>query len=128
MNKLAAPLQPSSESVPNFAWSYLYGTLAYSANRVSLHVTDNEQVPAVSARLHGVVGLVKETRRSQSLEFALGPVRVKETFEKVAVKEMILTKLHRELGMNKSTLWYQRKRLRETGSVRLYDKTRQYFG
>jgi kynurenine formamidase len=46
---------------------------------------------------------------------------------KDAVKEMILTKSHRELEMNKSTLWYQRKRLRETGSVRLYDKTRQYY-
>jgi CRISP-associated protein Cas1 len=65
--------------------------------------------------------------RSQSLEFVLRPVVVKEAFEKDAVKEMILTKSHRELGMNKSTLWYQRKRLRETGSVRLYSKTRRYF-
>ncbi|MDG6912918.1 MAG: CRISPR-associated endonuclease Cas1 [Nitrososphaerota archaeon] len=66
--------------------------------------------------------------RSQSLEFALKPVAVKETFEKDAVKEMILTRSHRELGMNKSTLWYQRKRLRETGSVRLYNRTKQHFG
>ena len=66
--------------------------------------------------------------RSQSFEFVLRPVAVKEAFEKDAVKEMILTKSHRELGMNKSTLWYQRKRLRETGSVRLYNKTRHYFG
>jgi CRISP-associated protein Cas1 len=65
--------------------------------------------------------------RSQSLEFSLKPLVVKEAFEKDAVKEMILTKSHRELGMNKSTLWYQRKHLRETGSVRLYNKTRRYF-
>ena len=66
--------------------------------------------------------------RNQGLEFTLKPVSVKETFEKDAVKEMILTKSHRELGMNKSTLWYQRKRLGETGSVRLYSKTKQYYG
>jgi CRISP-associated protein Cas1 len=65
--------------------------------------------------------------RSQSLEFVLKPVVVKEAFEKDSVKDMILTKSHRELGMNKSTLWYQRKRLKETGSVRLYNKTRPYF-
>ncbi len=65
--------------------------------------------------------------RSQSLEFVLRPVVVKEAFVKDAVKEMILTKSHRELGMNKSTLWYQRKHMRETGSVRLYNKTKQYF-
>lgn len=65
--------------------------------------------------------------KSQSLEFVLKPVVVKEAFEKDAVKEMILTKSHRELGMNKSTLWYERKRLREAGSVRLYNKTKGYF-
>lgn len=67
------------------------------------------------------------TGRSESLEFALKPVRVAKTFETQAVKEQILTKSHRELGMLKSTLWYQRKRLRETGSVRLYNKTKRYF-
>ncbi|MDG7001549.1 MAG: CRISPR-associated endonuclease Cas1, partial [Nitrososphaerota archaeon] len=65
--------------------------------------------------------------RSQSLEFALKPIAVRKVFETQTVKEQILTKSHRELAMNKSTLWYQRKRLRETGSVRLYNKTRQYF-
>jgi CRISP-associated protein Cas1 len=65
--------------------------------------------------------------KSQSLEFVLKPVVVKESFEKDAVKEIILTKSHRELGMNKSTLWYQRRRLRETGSIRLYNKTKQHF-
>jgi CRISP-associated protein Cas1 len=65
--------------------------------------------------------------RSQSLEFALTPIRVKETFETESVKEKILTRSHRELKMNKSTLWYQRKHLRETGSVRLYNKTKQYY-
>jgi CRISPR-associated protein Cas1 len=65
--------------------------------------------------------------KSQSLEFALKPVAVKETFETQAVKERILTKSHRELGINKSSLWYMRQRLKETGSVRLYNKTKQHF-
>ncbi|MDG6988264.1 MAG: CRISPR-associated endonuclease Cas1 [Nitrososphaerota archaeon] len=65
--------------------------------------------------------------RNQNMEFVLRPVKVKEAFEKDTVKEMILTKSHRELGMAKSTLWYQKKRLEETGSVRLYEKTRQFF-
>ena len=65
--------------------------------------------------------------RSQTLEFVLRPITVKETFEKDAVKEMIIAKSHKELGMNKSTLWYQRRRLMQTGSVRLYNKTRGYF-
>jgi CRISP-associated protein Cas1 len=65
--------------------------------------------------------------KGQSLDFTLKPIVVKETFETQAVKREILTKSHRELGMNKSTLWYQRKRLNETGTVRLYNKTKQYF-
>lgn len=65
--------------------------------------------------------------KSQYLEFALKPVAVKETFETEAVKEKILTKSHRELKMNKSSLWYMRQRLKETGSVRLYDKTKRHF-
>jgi CRISPR-associated protein Cas1 len=65
--------------------------------------------------------------RSRNLEFALKPIVVREKFETQAVKNEILTKSHRELGMNKSTLWYQRKRLKETGTVRLYNKTKRYF-
>ncbi|MHB2037556.1 MAG: hypothetical protein ACYCPW_12580 [Nitrososphaerales archaeon] len=33
----------------------------------------------------------------------------------------------RELGMNKSTLRYQKKRLEETDSLRIYDSTKQYY-
>jgi CRISPR-associated protein Cas1 len=65
--------------------------------------------------------------RRKSLEFALKPIVVKKIFETQAVKEKILTKSHQELRMNKSTLWYQKRRLKETGSVRLYDKTRRHF-
>jgi CRISP-associated protein Cas1 len=65
--------------------------------------------------------------RSQSLEFVLRPVVVKEAFEKDNVKETILTKSASQLRMNKSTLWYMKKRLERTGSVRLYEKTKPYF-
>jgi hypothetical protein len=47
--------------------------------------------------------------------------------ETQAVKSEILTRSQQDLGMNKSTLWYQKKRLEETGTVRLYNKTKRYF-
>lgn len=65
--------------------------------------------------------------RSRNLEFTLKPVIVNEISETQVVKDQILTKSYRELKMNKSTLWYQKKRLQETGSVRIYNKTKQYF-
>jgi len=65
--------------------------------------------------------------KNQRLEFVLKPVTVRSSFELQAVKDQILTKSHHELNMNKSTLWYQRKRLEETGSIRLYGKTKRYF-
>jgi hypothetical protein len=65
--------------------------------------------------------------RSQNLEFVLKPIVVREIFETEVVKQQILTNSHRDLGMNKSTLWYQKKRLKETGSVMLYNKTKEYF-
>ena len=62
-----------------------------------------------------------------SLKFALKPVVVKESFETQNVKHRILNQSYRDLGMNKSTHWYQRKRLEETGSVRIYNKTKHHF-
>ena len=64
---------------------------------------------------------------NQNLKFALKPVVVKELFEKPSVKDEILTKSFRELGMNKSTLWYQKRRLEQTGSIRIYNKAKQYL-
>lgn len=64
---------------------------------------------------------------SEGLSFDLRPVEVKDLFEKDQVKQTILKKSYRELGMNKSTLWYQKKRLEQTGSIRIYNKTKQYF-
>ena len=64
---------------------------------------------------------------SKNLRFALKPIRTKGNFENTRVKEIIISKTARELGMNKSSHWYQRKRLLERGSVKLYGKTKQYF-
>lgn len=63
----------------------------------------------------------------KTLSFALNPIQLREKFETQEVKQAILTKNYRELDMNKSTLWYQRERLKNTGSVKLYGKTKQYF-
>lgn len=65
--------------------------------------------------------------KNQNLLFSLKPIEVKETFERDQVKRAIMTKSHRELGMNKSTLWYQKKRLEGTGTIRIYNNTKQYF-
>ncbi len=63
----------------------------------------------------------------QPLSFSLTPIQVKPIFETNQVKHAILSKSFRELGMNKSTLWYQKKRLSERGSIRIYNKTKQYY-
>ena len=39
----------------------------------------------------------------------------------------VSVKTARELGMNKSSHWYQRKMLKERGSLRLYNNTKHYF-
>ncbi len=61
--------------------------------------------------------------KSQTLDFALKPVAVKTIFDDDWVKNKILTKSYKELGMSKSTLWYQKKRLAINSSIRLYNRT-----
>lgn len=65
--------------------------------------------------------------QKEILEFALKPVRTCTLSETDRVKQIILSKSARQLGMNKSTVWYQRKRLQETGTLRIYNKTKQNF-
>jgi CRISPR-associated protein Cas1 len=62
------------------------------------------------------------TGENRRLNFRLNPVEVRSS-DIVRAKGLILAKSYRELGMNKSTLWYMRKHLERTGTVRLYDKT-----
>ena len=65
--------------------------------------------------------------QNQSLEFALRPIRTQTLSEPSRVKETILSKTASQIGMNKSTLWYMKKRLERTGSIRLYSKTKDRF-
>jgi CRISPR-associated protein Cas1 len=63
----------------------------------------------------------------KELEFSLKPVRTDSLSEPSRVKETILTKNASQLRMNKSTLWYMKRRLERTGSIRLYSKTKHHF-
>lgn len=63
----------------------------------------------------------------ERLEFVLRPVRTGTLSESASIKETILSESASQLGMNKSTLWYMKKRLERTGSIRLYSKTKTHF-
>jgi len=65
--------------------------------------------------------------KKETLSFILRPIQVRALFETEGMKVKVLTKSYRELGMNKSTLFYQRQRLRETGSLRIYNTTKRHF-
>jgi hypothetical protein len=49
--------------------------------------------------------------KEKTLCFSLKPIEVKPVFETDQVRQTILSKSFRELSMNKSTLWYQKRRL-----------------
>jgi hypothetical protein len=65
--------------------------------------------------------------QKERLDFALKPIRTGTLSEPSRIKETILSKTASELGMNKSTLWYMKKRLERNGSIRLYGKTKHHF-
>jgi hypothetical protein len=65
--------------------------------------------------------------QKERLDFVLKPIKTRTLSEPSRIKDTILSKTASELGMNKSTLWYMRKRLERTGSVRLYSKTKPHF-
>jgi len=65
--------------------------------------------------------------QKERLDFVLEPIRTGTLSEPSRIKETILSKSASQLGMNKSTLWYMKKRLEHTGSIRLYSKTKPYF-
>lgn len=65
--------------------------------------------------------------KQTDLFFNLKDIQVKTLFENLEMKSEVLTKSYRELGMNTSTLWYQKKRLQESGSLRVYNTTKHYF-
>jgi CRISP-associated protein Cas1 len=63
----------------------------------------------------------------EALEFALKPVGTHTLSEPSRMREEILSKTASQLGMNKSTLWYMKKRIERTGSIRIYNKTKHHF-
>ena len=63
----------------------------------------------------------------KTLSFNLKSVLVRPLFESDAMKNKVLIGSYRDLGMNKSTLWYPKRRFEEKDSVRIYNKTKQYF-
>jgi CRISP-associated protein Cas1 len=67
------------------------------------------------------------TGKRKDLNFDLRVIEVPRKFETDRVKIKILSKTARELKMNKSTLWHQKKRLVENGSLRLYNITKHHF-
>jgi len=78
--------------------------------------------------------IINNTRRlakyilneNKKLDFNLQPIFIRRRAD-AKTKQLVQTKNYKELGMNKSTLWYQRKRLNENKSLRIYNKSRQYF-
>ncbi len=64
--------------------------------------------------------------KSNSINFKVKPIDVRRNDDQ-ETKELILSKYASELKVNKSTLWYQKKRLLERGSVRLYAKTANHL-
>lgn len=64
--------------------------------------------------------------KTRTLEFRLKSIDVKR-LDTIGIKQMILSKSYRELGMNESTLWCQKKRLERSGSIRIYNNTKHHF-
>jgi CRISP-associated protein Cas1 len=63
---------------------------------------------------------------NKKLAFRLRSIETRRK-DTIQTKHLIRSKTFKELGLNKSTLWYQKRRLEETGSLRIYNKTRHHF-
>ena len=64
--------------------------------------------------------------KQKELQFSVPDIQLKRN-DDMAVRDFILNmspEQWRELGINKSTLWYIRKNLREGRKVKLYDKVK----
>jgi CRISP-associated protein Cas1 len=92
-------------------------TIRLLFEKLKLNLSTAELIPNCRILAKHILGQEGE------LKFSLKPVGTSSLSAPSRVKEIILTNSARQLGMNKSTLWYMRKRLRESGSVRLYEKT-----
>ena len=64
--------------------------------------------------------------KSKELDFDIPEIRI-ERVDNKEVRSMIMSIdpiKRRELGINKSTLWYQQKKIKEGKEIKVYSKTR----
>jgi len=66
------------------------------------------------------------TGNSKSLEFTIPDIEIKRN-DNSRIRERIISidpDKGKELKINKSTLWYQQKRIKEGKSIKIYSKTK----
>lgn len=68
---------------------------------------------------HSLEVIIFNTRKLANFLLEMKPLssKLKPNFESDEVKRAILSKSFSELGMNKSTLWYQKRRLEQNGNL-----------
>jgi len=70
------------------------------------------------------------TGNSKSLEFSIPDIEIKRN-DNSQIRDKIMsidTEKRKELRINKSTLWYQQKKIKEGKSIKIYNKTRVRIG
>jgi len=70
------------------------------------------------------------TGNSKSLEFTIPDIEIKRN-DNSQVRDKIMSidpEKRKELKINKSTLWYQQKKIKEGKSIKIYNKTRSRIG
>jgi len=64
------------------------------------------------------------TGNSKSLKFSIPDIEIKRN-DNSQIRERIMSidpEKRKELKLNKSTLWYQQKKIKEEGTIKLYNK------
>jgi len=70
------------------------------------------------------------TGNSKSLEFTIPDIEIKRN-DNYQVRDKIMSidpEKRKELKINKSTLWYQQKNIREGKTIKIYNKTKMKIG
>jgi len=70
------------------------------------------------------------TGNSKSLEFSIPDIAIKRN-DNSEIRDKIMSidpEKRKELKINKSTLWYQQKKIKEGKSIKIYNKTRLRIG
>ena len=66
------------------------------------------------------------TRNSKSLEFSIPDIAIKRN-DNSEIRDKIMSidpEKRKELKINKSTLWYQQKKIKEAKTIKIYNKTK----